>query len=94
MGWQMKSIDALGNKGGCRQIWRVEYTGGGIAHVDVCQTETSAAGLDLQQKWRSRANSVTFFNDKYFVAVNWDEGTKEAVTALTRQLEKYLSDKK
>ena len=91
MGWQMKSIDALGRKTECNQIWRVEYVGGGLAHVEVCETVTSATGLELQQNWKARANTVTFFNNKYFVTVNWDEGTQDAVTALTRQLEKKLT---
>ena len=50
MGWQMKSIDSLGKKGDCKQIWRVEYAGGGIAHVEVCETSSQAAGLELQAK--------------------------------------------
>ncbi len=90
MGWQLKSVDAMGKKADCSQIWRAEYTGGGIAHVDVCETVSDASGLDLQQKWRARANTVTFFNNKYFVAVNWDEGEKPAITALVTKLEKTL----
>lgn len=90
MGWQMKSIDAMGGRGDCKQIWRVEYAGGGIAHVDVCETNSSAAGLNLQQTWKARANTVTFFNDKYFVTLNWDDGDRAAITALTTKLEKSL----
>jgi predicted small lipoprotein YifL len=93
MGWQLKSIDSMGKKSDCSQIWRAEYTGGGIAHVDVCQTVSDASGLNLQQKWRARANTVTFFNKKYFVAVNWDEGEKPAITALVTKLEKSLDSK-
>ncbi len=93
MGWQMKSIDAMGKRGDCRQIWRVEYAGGGIAHVDVCETNASAIGLELQQNWKARANTVTFFNDKYFVTVNWDEGERPAVTALVTKLENSLKVK-
>jgi hypothetical protein len=90
MGWQMKSVDAMGKKGDCKQIWRVEYSGGGIAHVDVCETNSSASGLELQQNWKARPNTVTFFNDKYFVTVNWDEGDRPAVTALVTRLEQAL----
>lgn len=90
MGWQMKSIDAMGKKGDCDQIWRVEYAGAGIAHVDVCDTTSTAAGLELQQNWKARANTVTFFNNKYFVTVNWDEGERPAITALVTKLEKSL----
>src|ERR1700693_4018796 len=93
MGWQMKSIDAMGKRGDCKQIWRVEYTGGGIAHVDVCETNASAIGLELQQNWKARANTVTFFNDKYFVTVNWDAGERPAVTALVTKLENSLKVK-
>ena len=90
MGWQLKSIDALGARGDCKQIWRAEYAGGGIAHVDVCVTNSSATGLNLQQTWKARANTVTFFNDKYFVTINWDDGDRAAVTALTTKLENSL----
>jgi hypothetical protein len=87
MGWQKKSVDAEGKRGPCSQIWRVEYSGGGIAHVDVCVTST---GLDLQQNWKPKANTVTFFNSKYFVTINWDEGERAAVTELVKSLEKSL----
>jgi hypothetical protein len=90
MGWQLKSVDAMGARGDCKQIWRAEYAGGGIAHVDVCETNASATGLNLQQTWKARANTVTFFSDKYFVTVNWDEGEKAAITALTTKLETAL----
>jgi len=93
MGWQLKSVEAMGKKAECKQIWRAEYTGGGIAHVEVCETTASAVGLQLQQSWRARANTVTFFNDKYFVTLNWDDGEKAALTALTTQLEKSLKVK-
>lgn len=90
MGWQMKSIDKMGGRGDCKQIWRVEYAGGGIAHVDVCATNSDASGLALEQSWKARANTVTFFNSKYFVTVNWDEGDRASVTALVTKLEQSL----
>lgn len=90
MGWQMKSIDAMGGRGPCKQIWRVEYAGPGIVHVDVCATPSDAAGLELTQTFKARANTVTFFNNRYFVTVNWDAGEMPALKALITQLEKSL----
>jgi hypothetical protein len=90
MGWQMKSIDVMGARGPCKQIWRVEYAGPGIVHVDVCATPSDATGLELTQTWKARANTVTFFNNRYFVTVNWDEGEKPALTALITKLETSL----
>jgi hypothetical protein len=90
MGWQMKSIDAMGGRGPCKQIWRVEYGGPGIVHVDVCATPSDASGLELTQTWKAKANTVTFFNNRYFVTVNWDQGEKPALTALITKLEKSL----
>jgi hypothetical protein len=90
MGWQMKSIDAMGGRGDCKQIWRVEYGGAGVAHVDVCATKSDATGLEMQQTWKARANTVTFFNNRYFVTVNWDAGEQPALTALVTKLETSL----
>jgi hypothetical protein len=61
--------------------------------ADVCETKAAAIGLELQQNWKARANTVTFFNDKYFVTVNWDEGERPAVTALVGKLESSLKVK-
>lgn len=90
MGWQLKSIDAMGGRGPCKMIWRVEYAGAGVAHVDVCNAGSDAGALDLVQTWKARANTVVFASRRYFVTVNWDAGEKAALTALVTKLENSL----
>ncbi len=97
-GWQLKSLaqtdpnaapDTVRQLGFARS-WRGEYTGPGIAHVDLYELKSSAAGLEMTQRWRAAANTVTLFNARYFAVVHWESGERAAITALVGRLEKSL----
>src|SRR2546423_10502906 len=73
--WRLKSMEAappgdapqLARATGIRAWWRAEYAGPSVAHVQVYKLASSGAGLDLVQKWRAAANTVTFYTDDYFI---------------------------
>ncbi len=75
---------------GFQKSWRAEYRGDGTASVDVYRTKSRAAGLDLTQRWRASAQTVTVFNDSYFVVISWRGANRAAATALVGQIERNL----
>lgn len=97
-GWQLKSIEESRPESapetvkrlGFRKSWRAEYGGAGKAHVDIFALKTEAAGLEMAQQWRPRADSVTFFNPQYFVVIAWEKADRAALTALVSRIEKSL----
>lgn len=97
-GWQLKSLNRTEPASapptvrqlGFRESWRAEYVGPGTVHVDLYRLKSEAAGLEMMQRWRAEANSVTFFDRRYFVVVRWDKADRAALTALVGTLEKSL----
>lgn len=97
-GWKLAGItetkpdDApeLVRTAGFRKSWRAEYAGPGKANVDVYRTKSHAAGLDLTQRWKASAQTVTVFNDSYFVVISWQGADRAAATSLVGQIERNL----
>lgn len=97
-GWKLKDIaetkpdaapDSIRSLG-ITKSWRAEYTGPGVANVDVYATKSEAAGLEMTQHWRPSAQTVTVFNAHYFVVVYWQAADRAAATALVGQIERSL----
>jgi hypothetical protein len=97
-GWQLKSVTATPVESapetvrqlGFSRSWRAEYAGPGTAHVDLYELKSEAAGLEMTQRWRAAANTVTFFNARYFAVITWGSADRAALTALVGTLEKSL----
>ncbi len=97
-GWKLKDIaetnpDAAPDsvRGlGFSKSWRAQYTGPGVANVDVYALKSEAAGLEMTQKWRASAQTVTVFNAKYFVVIHWQMADNASATALVGQIERSL----
>ena len=87
-GWKLKSVDE--SKASSVKSWRAEYTGPGLAHVDVYPVQSQAEGLDRTQRWRPAAQTVTIFNAHYFVVIAWEGADRAAATALVGQIERSL----
>ncbi len=95
-GWQLKSVveckpeaaPAVVRQLGFVRSWRAEYGGPGTAHVDVYALKTEAAGLEMMQRWKAAADTIAFFNARYFVVVSWKDVDRAALTALIGKLEK------
>ncbi len=79
---------------GLRRWWKAQYDGPGTVHVQVYALNSGGAGLDLVQKWRPAANTVTFYTDRYFTAVNWEGADRVALRSLVAALQKSLTEPK
>jgi hypothetical protein len=97
-GWQLKSVTATAKESvpeivrqiGFRNSWRAEYVGPGVAHADLYRLNSEAAGLEMTQRWRPRANTVTLFERRYFIVVAWEQVDRAALTALITAIQKDL----
>lgn len=97
-GWQLKGVTETPKSAapssirelGFRKSWRAEYNGPGKALVDVYEVPSEALGLEMTQKWRPEADTVTFFGPRYFVVVRWEKAEREPVRALVGELERSL----
>ncbi|MDQ6700886.1 MAG: hypothetical protein M3Z36_11970 [Acidobacteriota bacterium] len=76
---------------GLRKWWKAEYDGPGTVHVEIYALNSGGAGLDLVQKWRPSANTVTFYTDRYFIVVDWDGADRVALRSLVTALQKALA---
>ncbi len=85
-GWKLKTTSET--KAG--QGWRAEYEGPGKAYVDIYRLNSPAEALDMQQRWRASAQTVTVFNGNYFVVIKWEGANRAAATALVGQIERSL----
>ncbi len=88
------SAPDLVRRTGLRKWWKAEYDGPGAVHVQIYALNSGAAGLDLVQKWRPAANTVTFYTDRYFTAVDWDRADRVALRSLVAALQKSLTEPK
>ena len=70
--------------------WQSTYTGPGTANVRIRAISGQAAGVDLWQKWRPRANTVVFYSDRYFTSVAWSGASAAQARALVNALERAL----
>ena len=75
---------------GLRKWWKAEYDGPGTVHVKIYALHSGGAGLDLVQKWRPAANTVTFYTDGYFTTVDWDRADRVALRSLVAALQNSL----
>ena len=79
---------------GLRKWWKAEYGGPVSVHLQIYALKTGAAGLDLVQKWRPAANTVTFYTDRYFTAIDWNGADRVALRSLVAAVQKSLSEPK
>lgn len=77
---------------GLRQWWKAEYAGPGSVHLQVYALNSGASGLDLVQKWKPAANTVTFYTDRYFTAIDWDGADRVALRSLISAVQKSLGE--
>ncbi|MGI8990001.1 MAG: hypothetical protein ACR2I2_10500 [Bryobacteraceae bacterium] len=75
---------------GLRKWWKARYDGPATVHLQIYELRTGPAALDLVQKWRPAANTVTFYTDRYFTVVDWDRTDRDALRSLIGRIEKAL----
>ncbi len=66
------------------------YEGPGKLEARVYALTSSAAGLDMVQRWRPSADTVFFNPGQYFVVIKWQQADRKALQDFVREIEKRL----
>jgi hypothetical protein len=82
-GWQLIGVQEVTP----HAVWIASYSGPGAAHVRIWAVRGSAEGLDRMQKWQPEANTVVFYSERYFAAVDWTNVDRTQVGPLVRAIE-------
>ena len=70
------------------RIRAASYEGPGKLDVRVYQLTSSAAALDVVQRWRPAADTVFFYSDRFFVLIQWQTADRKALHEFVGALEK------
>ena len=73
-----------------RRVFQANYEGPASIQVDLFDLASSAAGLDLAQRWRPTPDTVFFYKENYFAVVKWQSFDRQHLTAFVRGLEQHL----
>ena len=84
-GWQLEAI-----KETTPHYWTASYSGAGKARVRIWAIGSSAQGLDRMQNWKPEANTVVFYGDHYFAAVDWSGVDRAEAGSLVRAVERAI----
>jgi hypothetical protein len=72
------------------RIQAASYDGPGKLGARVYELTSSGVGLDLVQRWRPSADTVFFYQGRYFVVIKWEGADRKALQAFIRELEERL----
>ncbi len=64
------------------------YEGPGKLDARLYVLPTPGAALDAAQRWTSRADTVFFFKDRFFVVIQWRDSDRRALQAFLGSLQK------
>ncbi|MDQ6664771.1 MAG: hypothetical protein M3Z23_10295, partial [Acidobacteriota bacterium] len=67
----LDSAPDMVRRAGLRKWWKARYDGPATVHLQIYELGSGPAGVDLVQKWRPAANTITFYTDRYFTVVDW-----------------------
>jgi hypothetical protein len=70
------------------RIRAASYEGPGKLDVRVYQLTSSAAALDVVQRWRPAPDTVFFYSDRFFVLIEWQTADRKALQEFVGALEK------
>jgi hypothetical protein len=70
------------------RIRAASYEGPGKLEARVYQLTSSAAALDVVQRWRPAPDTVFFYNDRFFVLIQWQTADRKALHEFVGALEK------
>ena len=59
----------------------------------VYQLTSSAAALDVVQRWRPAPDTVFFYSDRFFVLIQWQTADRKALQEFVGALEKKFPAK-
>jgi hypothetical protein len=97
-GWKRSSFDHAAAPaglpaGGSPECWKGDYSGAGSVRVWVCGYKVQGSAFDALQRARTEAQTVKFQEGSYLVLVQWNNVSKENLTALVRAIQKVLQPK-
>ena len=75
------------------RIHVASYEGPGKLEARVYALPSSAAALDVVQRWRPEADTVFFYSGRFFVVVKWQAADRKALQAFVSELEKKFERK-
>jgi hypothetical protein len=70
------------------RIRTATYEGAGKLDVRVYQLTSSAAALDVVQRWTPAPGTVFFYSGRFFVLVQWQTADRKALQEFVGMLEK------
>ena len=70
------------------RIRAASYEGPGKLDARVYQLTSPAAALDVVQRWRPAADTVFFYNGRFFVLIQWQTADRKALQEFVGTLEK------
>jgi hypothetical protein len=85
-GWQLNGV----REKSPAAAWEGDYAGPGKARVRIWSIHGTAEGLDRVQKWRPEANTVVFYGERYFAAVDWTGADRVQAGSLVRAIERAI----
>jgi hypothetical protein len=70
--------------------WKGEYGGPGSVQAWLCGYKVRESAFDALQRARTEAQTVKFQEGSYLVLLQWNNVSKENLTALVRAIQKAL----
>jgi hypothetical protein len=94
-GWKLSSFDRAAAPagvppGGSPECWKGDYSGPGSVRVWLCRYKVPESAFDATQRARTEAQMVTFQQGSCLVLVQWNNVSKESLTALVRAIQKAV----
>jgi hypothetical protein len=74
--------------GSIERIRAATYEGPGKLDARVFQLTSPEVAYDVAQQWRPNPDTVFFYNDRFFVVVQWQTADRKALQEFVRILEK------
>jgi hypothetical protein len=76
------------------QFQRANYEGPGKLDARLYVLDSPAVAVELAQRWRPSADTVFFFNGRFFVVVKWEDADRKALQAFVADVQKRLGKPK
>ncbi|MFN7999139.1 MAG: hypothetical protein U0Q18_36300 [Bryobacteraceae bacterium] len=90
--WQRRQVrETSPSPARAKRAYEAAYTGPGSLTAVVYELDSSAAALDLAQRWKPAADTVFFCEQNYFALVKWDRSDRKALSGFVRGLQHVLA---
>ncbi len=85
-----ESVPAESGGVNLRRAFQATYKAPAAVQVKILELASPAAALDLAQRWRQEADSVSFYQGNYFAVVKWESFDRQKLAAFVRALQQHL----